>query len=292
MGSHPIAQDIFRAIGFTYVVFVMGALVLAIKWPKTRLHKGAAVCAVLGLMVVWPAVSMVQDQKRLRAQQAEYQRKYQAAKAHFDERCKGAGEKIYRTVEGVQGITLAKLRPNDLNYGDQFKMDDPYGQQAPRGKRQIQYFLNGELNLLWEPWTKLVGAFRFVDVLENGQTVRYEAIRKNPSDMKAGSVLQTQTVATPSPYVVSTADESTRQDREHWVACGSITVTHQPTAEVLGKRLGCMFDEGLGSTGGGRAPWHMAHRTQCPAATRVASNQTPDDYGSQSRFVAGVLKNK
>ncbi len=35
--------------------------------------------------------------------------RYQTAKALFDEKCKTAGEKIYRTVDNVEGITLLRV---------------------------------------------------------------------------------------------------------------------------------------------------------------------------------------
>lgn len=49
----------------------------------------------------------------------------QKAQAMFQERCKTAGEKIYRTAEDVEGILLMKLRPSGINYGSQLTMDDP-----------------------------------------------------------------------------------------------------------------------------------------------------------------------
>src|SRR5687768_6779821 len=49
------------------------------------------------------------------------------AQAMFAERCKSAGEKIHKTVENVEGVYLLKIRPSSINYGDQYRLDDPYG---------------------------------------------------------------------------------------------------------------------------------------------------------------------
>src|SRR4051812_8831239 len=49
------------------------------------------------------------------------------ARAIFAMRCKTAGEQVHRTAENVQGIFLIKLRSNEINYGDQFLLDDQYG---------------------------------------------------------------------------------------------------------------------------------------------------------------------
>jgi len=43
------------------------------------------------------------------AKQDEFQARYDKAKAIFDERCKTAGEKIYHTVEDIEGITLLNV---------------------------------------------------------------------------------------------------------------------------------------------------------------------------------------
>ena len=54
------------------------------------------------------------------------------AEAMFEERCKRAGVKVYRTAENVEGVFLMKVRPDGIvNYGEnepqQFALDDPYG---------------------------------------------------------------------------------------------------------------------------------------------------------------------
>jgi hypothetical protein len=64
------------------------------------------------------------------------------AEAMFAERCKKAGEFIYRTAENVEGVFLMKIRPNDINYGDQYKLDDPYGRDHG-GDIFIQSLLRG-----------------------------------------------------------------------------------------------------------------------------------------------------
>lgn len=64
------------------------------------------------------------------------------AEAMFAERCKKAGVFIHRTAENVEGIFLMKLRPQGINYGNQYAMDDPYGRDFG-GDAYIRSFLNG-----------------------------------------------------------------------------------------------------------------------------------------------------
>ncbi len=60
----------------------------------------------------------------------------------FAERCKTAGEKIYRTVERVQGVRLLNLRPNKVERDGQFARYDPYGYEGG-GDWYIMSFLPG-----------------------------------------------------------------------------------------------------------------------------------------------------
>jgi len=78
----------------------------------------------------------------------------------FQERCKRAGESTYKTVHDVDGIHLLKLRPREINYGDQLKLDDPYGRDLSdtgyiesflRGQYEAAHVLNPERQLLEQP---------------------------------------------------------------------------------------------------------------------------------------------
>jgi hypothetical protein len=72
----------------------------------------------------------------------ERKERAQKAQALFQERCKSAGEKIYRTADNVEGVLLMKLRPSEINYGDQYRMDDPYGRDLG-GEGYLETFVSG-----------------------------------------------------------------------------------------------------------------------------------------------------
>lgn len=61
----------------------------------------------------------------------------------FKSRCSSAEEKIKRTVTDVEGIYLLKIRPEESGYGDQFRMNDPYGIYL-RGDAYIESFLSAK----------------------------------------------------------------------------------------------------------------------------------------------------
>jgi hypothetical protein len=65
-------------------------------------------------------------------------------------------------------------------------------------------------------------------------------------------------------YGVTWDDISTPQDRQHWIAGGSLKVIDLQTNEVIAERVGYMMDRGLGNSHNGRSPWMAAPDRACP----------------------------
>lgn len=241
----------------------------------------------------------------------------QAADAMFRERCKTAGEKIHRTVENVEGVLLMKLRPKGLNYGDQFRMDDPYGRDFG-GDDYIKSFLRGD----YEAGTKgtpipgspavPIGYF-FVEIIgpDDGKRYRYtggvkEVTRKTTvlmggdgkTTFKAREFVADRelSVASPPRYGVTYDDISTKQEREHWIAGSSLKVVDLASNEVIAERVGYMLDRGQGSNSGGRAPWLFAANNACPSFLGDLPNTSGHAASMQGRqtvrFVQKVLRPK
>ena len=88
-------------------------LLLALIFPKKA--KGffiAAGCVVVWFIVVIPlnarlSLKIIESKERPIKEAAE--KRYNEARAVFDEQCKKAGEKIYRTVDNVDGVMLLNL---------------------------------------------------------------------------------------------------------------------------------------------------------------------------------------
>ncbi|MEN6587222.1 MAG: hypothetical protein ABFE02_14375 [Sulfuricella sp.] len=261
--------DLFRMVGAIFWLVVIGAFVAALLIPKTRTNKAIAVTAVAVLFAVLPGrwfweMKREADGKKERLAKAE---------AIFQEHCKTAGEKIYRTVDGVEGILLMKVRPNGQNHGDQFKMDDPYGDDL-RGDGYIETFLRardekGHLS-------GKVGGYRYVEAIdqENGKRYRYTGRVDQPwlRDKRYGEwvrefVLDKNHASSPAPrYGVTYDDISTPDDRVYWIAGSSLKVIDLKTNEVVAERIGYMMDRGQGalSTGGSQTAWLRARRHACP----------------------------
>lgn len=235
------------------------------------------------------------------------------ADAMFKERCKTAGEKIYRTADNVEGIFLMKLRPEEINYGDQFKMDDPYGRDLG-GEGYIQSFVRGfeTRQATFAPGSPSRHGYRYVEALDpqDGKRYRYTgAVREvtrisspliggDGKPFKTTAFVLDKTPATgPQPrYGVTYDDISTREDRDYWIAGSSLRVIDIKTNEVMAERIGYMMDRGQGSRAGGRSPWLLAADNACPTFQRNPFNPLPSGHGASAQqiqtedFVEKVLK--
>lgn len=241
------------------------------------------------------------------------------AQAMFAERCKNAGEKIYKTVEGVEGIYLMKIRTT-TNFNDQFKLDDPYGHDSTNDEYVLNFlrgFHHQRSNSLGPGFPPRMG-YLYVEALDpkNGQRYRYtgglKVVRKkdaaapgvqfelarNPNyDLNIYEFLLDRVpVAGPAPrYGVTYDDISTREEREYWIAGSSLKVVDLQTNEVIAERIGYMVDWAQGSRAAGRSPWLFAADNACPDFNRNRLRRVPGPGGSAQAgqtldFVEQVLK--
>lgn len=247
------------------------------------------------------------------------------AEAMFDQRCKTAGEKIHRTVDNVEGIFLMKLRPEGINRGNQFAMDDPYGSDSGGEAYLKGFFLESHLfanRFANAEMTAYIRAhysgYHYVEAIDpkDGKRYRYTGAIKSvgKKDVSAPNVqinmkrdpnydlniyafvLDKTPVSGPPPrYGVTYEDISTREEREYWIAGSSLKVIDLKTNEVIAERIGYMMDRGQGNDSGGRGPWLMAASNACPRfeSEKPALQGLPgfsQQHGQTRRFVVKVLK--
>ena len=251
-------------------------------------------CALAG----WAQSALAREDARARLVKAE---------AMFAERCKTAGEKIYRTAENVEGIFLMKIRPKEINYGDQFKMDDPYGRDLG-GEGYIQSFARGfeTRQSQFASGSPPRLGYRYVEAIDpkDGKRYRYTGRIDQPSlrDKRYGEwvrefVLDKVPATGPAPrYGVTYDDISTREEREYWIAGSSLRVIDLKTNEVMAERIGYMMDRGQGNNSGGRSPWLLAAEHACPTFQRNPLRPLQAGHGASAQqlqtedFVEKVLK--
>lgn len=299
---------LLKGLGHLYWVVALAILLLALWWPKRWWLKLTS-AAIVAAAVVYP-VFVRPIEKHVEAaneEQLQFKERLNAAAAHFEMRCKSAGEKITRTVENVEGVVWMKWRDNyDVNDDyDQFKLSDPYGRDC-NAEACIEQLLRATKGGELDPENKTHSrhGYRFVESVDPStrQLRRYlrQIYRQKERDSKyAEWAVASEVVSEPidksvARYGITWDDVSTREDREHWVAGSSLKVIDLHTNEVIAERVGYMWDRGLGSRVGARTPWLLAVQSACPAFPQVGptDSRRNRDYRQTDtlKFGSKVLK--
>lgn len=302
----PLAS-VVDGIGPVYWLLVFVAVVWvfakAKSWSGRLLGSGLVLLILIGPLAIYVAQGALQHR--------EAQDRLDKSMALFKQRCTSAGETIHRTVENVVGLVWLKWRPPSSNQYDQFRLDDPYGSDCGADRcilDLLRVTRGAELNP--EDVKRHQGRYSFVESTDpsDGRSYRYRAEVLLPWTKQQIDAHRVQTGREPESYSyrvslvrepidrptarygVTWNDISTRQDREHWIAGGSLQVVDLQTREVIAERIGYMIDAGQGSMGGGRQPWTHARSHGCPPLTEPAGNETR--IGFTRRFVESVLRVK
>lgn len=283
--------DALRLLPLLFIgafVLLLGLALVVPRRPLVKAGFAVAVIAAFGYQH-WSSVRYVeQRQAEVAQQRAEFEARLRPAQALFDERCKSAGERIHRSVENVDGVVWMKWRPKSVNLDSQYTLDDPYGGDCG-GEDCILKLLrvSKDADKYAQGAARHKGVYRFVETEDprDGRKYRYiaaiKAVRqrspeqrelaaKNNSGVDPGPnvydvVLEREPIERFSArYGITWDDISTREDRDHWVAGGSLKVLDLQTNEVIAERVGYMMDRGLGSRAGFRSPWGFAVQNACP----------------------------
>lgn len=262
---------VLQGIGLLYWLLVIAALAIALwkpkRWPMKLLWVGI-VLAVLVVPIGMYAMKRYEQQQQAKA-------KLDAAMALFEKDCKNAGEKITKTVDNVEGVVWMKWRDKEINLSDQFKMDDPYGRDCG-GEDCIVKLLRATSGLELDPQKKEPHhtGFRFVESVDpkDGQLYRYTLQLYRPYDrdkkwlktLIQPELLKVKIEKPSARYGITWDDISTHEDREKWIAGGSIKIIDLQTNEAIAERIGYMMDRGQGDQAGFRSPWGFAPNNACP----------------------------
>ncbi|MGE0351250.1 hypothetical protein [Hydrogenophaga sp.] len=296
MQDYWLTQYALKATGIGILLICLVVIVLALWLPKTRRGKGIALAAVLIALSV-PASKIYERAQTREQAQTENRQRYEVAKAHFEERCKTAGEKIYKTVEGVEGIRLLNIRADGLygNEANQYWSGAGFPKESS-GNEYIMKFLyhhhvpenNQSLHTLRATSGGLRG-YRYLDVEEGSQRFRY-TLRAESEYVTAADPVKAHGQRSmsdgPSPrYAVGYEDIQDPEGRAHWIAGNRVTVIDTTSGELLGEFIQYSFETGFGSRAGNRQPWAFAR--QCPEP-----NLRSTTAGHVRFFVEKVLKPK
>jgi hypothetical protein len=252
-----IWSDVLRSVGTVYWLLALGALALAFNKPKSGKNKAIAAAVVLVVFGAMPFTGWLEGRKVHQA--------YQVQKALFDERCKSAGVKIYKTVENVEGVLLLKVRPTrtETDKGDPMWPGAAFAHEGG-GEGYIETFLlNAERHGVSAGPSERPG-YRYVDVIENGQRYRYHVEITKQGDGASEkwatykSKLIRERTDKPLPqYAITFEDDLNPAARKEWVAGSTVQILDTNTKEVLGEFTRYAMETGRGNTNQ-RQPWMLA----------------------------------
>lgn len=295
MRDYWLTQDLLKAAGFGYLAIALIALLLALWIPKRWWAKVIAAAIVLGLVSILP-IQGIQEIAEQRVTADEFKQRYNKARDLFDKRCESAGEKIYKTVENVEGVIWMKWRPGGLNR-EQFTLDDPYGKDCSMEGCILRLLRGTEVNSAGtESSGKRAPGYKFVETIDpaDGNRYRYTGVMTSVKDVPKevfmqhvkntgyGSEGSGQFLALKRESIneftanfgVIWDDVSTRIEREYWIAGGSLKIIDIKKNEIVAERLGYLMDTGQGSTAGDRDPWGWArsYAPRCPQKIESAAD--------------------
>ena len=260
-------RDITQLIAMLYwgtmLVCALGSIFLCYKAQPKFLKKYPWLLPAPGLVVaalffLFPKALVWQEERENAEKVAEWRKRYEPAKARFDQLCQNAGEKIYRTADNVDGILLLKVRGDDEKYQsnrynplkDQMWEDAALESEAA-GENYIERFL---------PVLSRV-SYDYVDVLQkNGSWVRYSTRWENERWVRDKQ---------PNPnsrarYAVTYENDISWENRKYWIAGTTIKIIDTKTNELMAEKTMYAFVPELGYSKFEQNPNPWGRGMRCP----------------------------
>ena len=293
-------QDIFRFIFFAFwggilflLVIVWGVVYKCSEPGKAWRNNIIATVVVLGGVLAWIFIPSA-DERRLN-REAEIRRQNRLkSRAVFEELCKTAGEKIYRTADNVEGVTLLKVWDGESIHKEDklWKYAGLPGQYGQDG--YIKGFLKWEVEIIptgypryremqFQPERQhhpyvLHGRYSYVDVKQKDKTfLRYRLDENRKEDYKMISA----PIKIPSRYAVTFDNPIVPEEREHWIAHTRATVIDLQDNTVMATKDWYSFESQQGY--GRYSMWVTA--ATCPELGVTTANPI-------RLFIGDVLKSK
>lgn len=239
-----VGAEVLRGVGWLFLVGFVLALLVALLRPTTLQAKAFWALLVVAIFIGPATPSVLRDLR--------HKQRYAKAKALFEERCRTAGEKIYRTVDKVDGVLLKQVR--SAGEPTNPMMSGAAAAHEFTGADYIRYFLLFQregTQRLGEEASSLPG-YRYVDSFgEDGVRYRYT--------LDSNAQLRRERAPEDSPrYAVLIEDIVDPNEREFWVAGSKIVLMDLARREPVGEFIRYVIDPGQGHRQSHRTPWLFA----------------------------------
>ena len=259
------------------VIFYLADPEFVKKYPFLVILPGVL---VFGSSYIGDLREKAKMERRAKAEEAEWRKRYEPAKARFDQLCQNAGEKIYRTVDNVDGILLLKVRGDDekyQNYSYNPRKDQMWEDAAINSEAWRAGYINSFFSKAMRSWHNSPG-YKYVDVLQkDGSIIRYSG----DWGIKYEDFNQEINPKRPARYAVTYENDISWENRKHWIAGTTIKVIDTQGNQLIAEKTMYVFVPELGYSKFEQNPNPWGRGVRCPKED-PAQQET-------SAFIAKVL---
>ena len=262
-------RDITQLIAMLYwgtmLVCALGSIFLCYKAQPKFLKKYPWLLPAPGLVVaalffLFPKALVWQEERENAEKVAEWRKRYDPAKARFDQLCQNAGEKIYRTADNVDGILLLKVRGDDEKYQDNSynpRKDQMWEDAAVESEFDREAYI--EEFFLWA--TSGLPRYAYIDVIQkDGSIIRYSTRREDRN-----WVMDQQPNPHPrARYAVTYENDISWENRKHWIAGTTIKIIDTKTNQLMAEKTMYAFVPELGYSKFEQNPNPWGRGMRCP----------------------------
>ena len=254
-----LATIIAMAIGFKFTA------------RKNRLGVGLLIAVAVPYSCISPLVhELKRDQQKASEKEAEWRKRYEPAKARFDQLCQNAGEKIYRTADNVDGILLLKVRGDDEKYQSN-RYNPRKDQMWEDAAVESEFDREAYIEEFLLPYTSSFPRYIYTDVLQkNGLVIRYSRQKEDQN-----WVMEQQ--PTPHPrarYAVTYENDISWENRKHWIAGTTIKVIDTKTNTLMAEKTMYAFVPELGYSKFEQNPNPWGRGMRCPSGESEFEQRT------------------
>jgi len=258
-------------LGIALVTIIAMAIGFKFTARKNRLWVGLLIAVAVPYSCISPLVhELKRDQQKAAEEDAEWRKRYEPAKARFDQLCQNAGEKIYRTADNVDGILLLKVRGDDekyQNYSYNPRKDQMWEDAAVESEFKREGYI--EEFLLYSNLS--FPRYIYADVLQKDNSIiRYSAYKV---DQEWGLDKQPN----PHPrarYAVTYENDISWENRKHWIAGTTIKIIDTKTNELMAEKTMYAFVPELGYSKFEQNPNPWGRGMRCPSGESEFEQRT------------------
>ena len=237
-----------------FAIAVAVVLIWALgEYFKIKKNYRVIVAVLVSFLVsLFWTIPIKKEEKKTIAKYNEQKEKYEEARAVFDEQCKKAGEKIYRTVDNVDGIILLKVWGENDNRSRHVRTQDQMWEYAAYtgsgGKFFVGIFLSkGDVyknNKNSKMFKDFIG-YQYVDVPNEEQFTHYTGEFNGQywiDDTNNEEIISKSSAR----YAVTFETDVNPELRKYWVAGVTFKIIDLQTNELLAEKTIFNFSQTLG----------------------------------------------